>query len=79
MSKDNDDEMRTEYTRTDLGKGVRGRYYSDYTSSHNIVRLDPEVAEAFPTETAVNDALLALVRIAKATVKENDTSSGSTE
>jgi hypothetical protein len=61
-----DDDMRPEYKREDLGVGVRGKYYDSYVESHNLVLLRPEVAEAFPTEEAVNDALLSLIRIAKA-------------
>jgi hypothetical protein len=59
------DEMRSEYRREDLGTGVRGKYYKAYTESHNLVLLKPEVAEAFPSEEAVNDALLSLIRIAQ--------------
>ena len=59
-------EMRSEYKREDLGVGVRGKYYESYMESHNLVLLRPEVAEAFPSEKAVNDALLSLIRIAKA-------------
>jgi len=61
-----DDEMRPEYKREDLGKGVRGKHYQSYTESHNLVLLRPEVAEAFPSEEVVNEALLSLIRIARA-------------
>jgi len=61
-----DDEMRPEYKREDLGKGVRGKHYQSYTKSHNLVLLRPEVAEAFPSEEVVNEALLSLIRIARA-------------
>lgn len=65
-AKSKDDEIRSEYKREDLGVGVRGKYYQSYIESHNLVLLKPEVAEAFPSEEAVNDALLSLIRIAKA-------------
>ena len=65
-AKSKDNEMRSEYKREDLGVGVRGKYYQSYIESHNLVLLKPEVAEAFPSEEAVNDALLSLIRIAKA-------------
>lgn len=65
-AKSKDDDMRSEYRREDLGVGVRGKYYQSYIESHNLVLLKPEVAEAFPSEDAVNDALLSLIRIAKA-------------
>ncbi|WP_069471567.1 hypothetical protein [Candidatus Marithrix sp. Canyon 246] len=50
--KDNDD-MRAEYKREDLGVGVRGKYYEDYNEDHNIVLLTPEVAKAFPSEDGI--------------------------
>lgn len=65
-AKSKDDEIRSEYKREDLGVGVRGKYYQSYIESHNLVLLKPEVAEAFPSEEAVNDALISLIRIAKA-------------
>lgn len=59
------EEVRAEYKRSDLGTGVRGKFYSQYQKGHNLVLLKPEVAAAFPTDEAVNEALLSLVRIAK--------------
>lgn len=64
--------MRSEYKKEDLGTGKRGRYYSAYKKSHNIVRLKPEVARAFPTEKAVNDALLSLIKVAQSSVARPD-------
>jgi len=58
------DDMKAEYKREELGSGVRGRYYDAYKESHNIVLLQPEVAEAFPTEEAVNNALKSLIKVA---------------
>ena len=57
--------MRKEYSLSDLGKGIRGKHYDAYTKSHNIVLLNPQVAEAFPTDQAVNEALLSLVKLAQ--------------
>lgn len=65
-TKSSDDKMRSEYKREDLGVGVRGKHYQSYIESHNLVLLKPEVAEAFPSEEAVNEALLSLIKIAKA-------------
>ena len=59
---DEKDEMRSEYKREDLRKGVRGKYALAYAEAHNIVLLDPEVAKAFPSEEAVNKALLSLMK-----------------
>jgi len=59
------DEMKSEYKREYLGSGVRGKYYASYKASHNIVLLQPEVAKAFPTEEAVNNALKSLMKVAQ--------------
>ena len=65
MKKNKESEMRTEYSRKDLGTGVRGKYYEAYEKSHNVVLLKPEVARAFPTDEAVNEALSALIKVAQ--------------
>jgi hypothetical protein len=57
--------MRAEY---DFSNGVRGKYAKRFKEGTNIVLLAPEVAEIFPDSAAVaavNDALMALVQIAK--------------
>ena len=51
------DELRREYAREDLGEGERGKYLERYRQSTNIVMLEPDVAKAFPTPKAVNEAL----------------------
>ena len=56
--------MRPEY---DFSGGVRGKYVERYRSGTNVVLLDPEIASAFPDSAAVNDALRALLAIAKRT------------
>jgi hypothetical protein len=58
------DELRKEYRREDLGRGVRGKYYREYAKGTNLVLLRPEVAQAFPTAEAVNDALQSLIDVA---------------
>ena len=40
------DEMRAEY---DFSGGVRGKYAERYARGTNVVLLDPDVAEVFPT------------------------------
>ncbi len=68
MKKDKD-ELRPEYKRTDFPGGlVRGKYAKRLKASSNVIVLMPEVAEAFPNEEAVNNALLSLINIAQKTV-----------
>jgi len=59
------DELRSEYHRDDLGPGVRGKYFESYRRGTNLILLSPDVAKAFPTEDAVNDALRSLIEIAR--------------
>jgi hypothetical protein len=55
-----DDEMRDEY---DFTGGVRGKYAARYAKGTNVVVLDRDVAEVFPTSEAVNEALRALATV----------------
>ena len=68
MKKVKSDELRKEYHREDLGKGVRGKYLKAYRTGTNLVLLRPEVAAAFPSEKAVNDALSSLIDVAEHSV-----------
>lgn len=56
--------LRAQYDRRHLGRGIRGKHFRAYRSGHNLVLLKPEIAAAFPSEKAVNDALRSLIRIA---------------
>ena len=60
------DTMRDEY---DFSGAVRGKYHARYRESTNVVVLDPDVAAAFKNAEAVNDALRALLRIAREEVE----------
>jgi hypothetical protein len=62
-----EDELREEYDASLLKNGVRGKYVQRLTTGSNIVRLAPDVAAAFPTEEAVNEALRLLLKVAKRT------------
>jgi len=65
MKKAKRDELRPEYGREELGKGVRGKYLKAYRAGTNLVLLEPEVAAAFPTDRAVNKALSSLIEVAE--------------
>ena len=60
-----EDELRPEYDETVLEDGVRSKYSSRYRQGTNLVLLAPDVAAAFPTEQAVNDALHLLLKVAQ--------------
>lgn len=61
-----DDEMRAEYAREDLGPLVRGKYAARYAKATNIVVIDPSLAKVFPNSASVNEALRGLLDIATA-------------
>jgi hypothetical protein len=58
------DGLRKEYDLKALKGGVRGKYYRRYTEGTNLVLLDADVADAFPSAKAVNDALRVLLDVA---------------
>lgn len=61
-----DDELRPEYDLSELLKGaVRGKYADQYREGTNLVLLAPDVAEAFPDEEAVNEALRLVMRLSQ--------------
>ena len=61
-----EDELRPEYDLSELLKhAVRGKYAARYKAGTNLVLLAPDVAEAFPNEQAVNDALRLVMQLAK--------------
>lgn len=65
MKKANSDEPRREYRREDLGRGERGKYLKNYEAGAKLVMLSPDVAKAFPTDEAVNNALRLLMEAAR--------------
>ena len=58
-------DMPAEYDFASMKGGVRGKYAAQYRAGTNLVLLDPEVAEAFPTDAAVNQALRAVLSMTK--------------
>jgi len=60
-----EDELRPEYDFGKMKGGVRGKYVERYQAGTNLVLLDPDVAQAFPTSDSVNDALRLLMQIAQ--------------
>ena len=61
------DELRPEYD-FDYSKAIRGKYHKRLSEEGaNIVVLEPDVAKAFNTSTAVNEALRALLDLTRST------------
>ena len=60
------DELRPEYDFASMKGGVRGKYLRRAREGTNIVLIEPEVTEAFPTEQAVNEALKGVLNTTRA-------------
>ena len=71
MSKDSgkssygDCELRKGYDLSQLPIMLRGRYTPERRIGKNVVILDPDVAQAFPDDEAVNAALRLILQIAE--------------
>ena len=60
------DELLPEYDPALIRSGERGRYAARYARGTNLVRLDPDVAAAFPDAAEVNAVLRAVAGIIRA-------------
>ncbi len=60
------DDIQPEYDFAAMKGGVRGKYAHQARTSTNIVLLEPDIAEAFPTEQSVNEALRGVLNITRA-------------
>jgi hypothetical protein len=63
------DELRPEYKRSDFGTIVRGKYANRIKEETNVVLLEPDIAQAFPNDEAVNKALRYLLEVAEASTR----------
>src|SRR5712691_10388494 len=61
-----ENDMRAEYDFASMPGGVRGKYVERLRRESNIVVLEPEIAQAFPTGEAVNAALRGVLNTARA-------------
>jgi hypothetical protein len=59
------DDLRPEYDFSQMSGGIRGKYVERYRTGQNLVLLDPDIAQAFPTSQSVNEALRLLLQIAQ--------------
>jgi hypothetical protein len=72
------DELRPEYDMKKLLEGaVRGKYAERYDEGTNLVLLDSDIAEAFPTAESVNEALRLVLRLSQIPAASNKHSTAS--
>ncbi len=63
---DKSDDLRPEYNLRELLKdGVQGKYADRFQEGTNLILLDSDVAEAFPNDDAVNEALRLVIKLTK--------------
>jgi hypothetical protein len=65
-SRRDDDDLRPEYDFASMKGGVRGKYFARLRKGSNLVLLEPDVAAAFPTGGAVNEALRGVLNTTRA-------------
>jgi hypothetical protein len=65
-SKRSSNGMSPEYDFASMKGGVRGKYVKRLRAGSNLVLLEPDVAAAFPSDAAVNQALRAALDVASA-------------
>ena len=61
-------EMLEEY---DFSKGVRGKYAKRYAEGSNLILLAPDLTPFFPDSESVNEALRALVTLARKSTEKS--------
>lgn len=69
---DKPDELRPEYSKSDLGRGMGGKHYQDFSAGTNLVLLSPDVATMFKDEKSVNDALRFFIKLAQKAVEKTN-------
>ena len=71
MKRNYDDyELREEYDLSQLPIMPKGRYAPERRVSKNLVVLEPDVAQAFPSDKSVNAALRLVMQIAEVPRKQ---------
>ncbi|MCC5641578.1 hypothetical protein LC607_01110 [Nostoc sp. CHAB 5824] len=60
-----EDELHSEYDFAQMEGGIGGKYIERYRQGTNLVLLNPDVAQAFPNDKTVNDALRLLIQVAQ--------------
>lgn len=68
-SNPDDYELRAEYDLSKMTIVARGRYAPHRRVGKNVVVLAPDVAQAFPSDEAVNEALRLVLQIVQVPTK----------
>jgi len=66
VSRVEDDDLRPEYDFASMKGGIRGKYVTRLRKGSNLVLLEPDIAAAFPSDGAVNEALRGVLNTTRA-------------
>lgn len=69
QSDTNDYELRDEYDLAKMTIVAKGRHAPERRMGKNVVLLEPDVAQAFPTDDAVNETLRLILQITRISSK----------
>ena len=69
-------EMRAEYKRSDFANLERGKFLKEASKGTSVALIEPNLAKAFPTSEAVNEALRGLLALADETARITGRSKG---
>ena len=61
--------MRAQYKRSDFSTLERGKFYQEAAKGTSVVLLEPDLAKAFPSSEAVNEALRGLLALTEQTTR----------
>ena len=61
-----ENDLKAEYDFAKMEGGVRGKYVARLRKGSNLALLEPEVAAAFPSDAAVNEALRGVLNTTRA-------------
>jgi len=64
-----ENDMRAAYKRSDFRNLERGKFFQEVAKGTSVVLLDPELAKAFSTSEAVNEALRGLLALTEQTAR----------
>jgi hypothetical protein len=76
QSNADDYELHDEYDLSKMTIVAKGRYAPERRVGRNVVLLAPDVAQAFPTDEAVNEALRLVLQIARVPGKHASQAAG---
>ncbi len=65
MPKQDDYELKDEYDLSKMTVLPRGRFAPERRMGRNVAVLEPDIAQAFPNDDAVNEALRLVLKAAK--------------